>query len=167
MREERALDAFLAAQTNRVAARVLAASSTAAAEHAAANLCDGFDGTCWAAATNEAQGAWVEIELERPARLSSLRFVNGWVPDEKQRTHYPVNHRVQRLDVTTDTGEKALFDVEDHNDPQFIRTTFSKPVRRLRFTVAEIHESEVIDFEDPPWLNLSEIKFYESREAPQ
>ena len=69
--------------------------------------------------------------------------------------------------MTTDTGEKALFDVEDHNDPQFIRTTFSKPVRRLRFTVTEIHESEVVDFEDPPWLNLSEITFFETREYEQ
>jgi hypothetical protein len=164
-KEQQVLDAFIAAQTNRVAARALAASSTADAAFAATNLCDGLDGTCWAAATNDVRGAWVEIELERPAWLSSLRLVNGWVPDEKQRTHYPVNHRVQRLDVTTDTGEKALFDVEDHNDPQYLRPVFRKPVRRLRFTVVEIHESEVVDFEDPPWLNLSEITFFESREG--
>jgi hypothetical protein len=164
-KEQQVLDAFIAAQTNRVAARALAASSTADAEHAATNLCDGINGTCWAAATNDVRGAWVEIELERPTRLSSLRLVNGWIPDEKWRTHYPVNHRVQRLDVTTDTGEKALFDVEDHNDPQYLRPVFRKPVRRLRFTVVEIHESEVVDFEDPPWLNLSEITFFESREG--
>ena len=60
--------------------------------------------------------------------------------------------------------ERALLDVEDHNDPQYLRPVFRKPVRRLRFTVVEIHESEVVDFEDPPWLNLSEITFFERRE---
>lgn len=164
VREERAMDAFIAAQTNRVAVRALAASSTAAAAYAVTNLCDGRDGTCWASTTNEAQGAWIEIELDRPARLSSLRLVNGWVPDEKQRTLYPINHRARQLDVETDAGERALLNVEDHNDPQVLRVAFRKPVRRLRCTVTEIHESEVIDFEDPPWLNLSEITFYESRE---
>lgn len=158
------MDAFIAAQTNRVAARAVAASSTADAAYAATNLCDGRDGTCWAAATNEAQGAWVELDLDHPARLSSLRLVNGWVPDGKQLTLYPINHRVKQLDVATDTGERALLDVEDHNDPQFIRVAFRKPVRRLRFTVTEVHESEVIDPEDPPWMNLSEITLYEGRE---
>ena len=160
-------NAFVAAQTNHVPVRSIAASSTAGADYAVANLCDGLDDTCWAAATNETLGAWFEIELERPARLSSLRLVNGWIAKGRWPRLYLYNHRVRRFAVTTDTRERILLDVEDHNDPQFMRTTFSKPVRRLRFTVAEIHESEVIDFEDPPWLNLSEIKFYESREAPQ
>ncbi|NLF38516.1 discoidin domain-containing protein, partial [bacterium] len=164
---EQAMDAFIAAQTNRVTVRTVAASSTADAAYAVTNLCDGRDGTCWAAATNEAQGAWVEIELDRPARLSSLRLVNGWVPDEKRLTLYPINHRVKQLDVATDAGERALLDVEDHNDPQFLRPAFRKPVRRLRFTVTEIHESESINPEDPPWLNLSELTCYESQEEAQ
>ncbi|NLN01998.1 MAG: discoidin domain-containing protein [Lentisphaerae bacterium] len=160
VRQEQALDAFVAAQTNRVHVRSVAASSTAGADYAATNLCDGLDGTCWAAAASETNGAWFEIELERPVRLSSLRIVNGWVPDAQHRTHYPVNHRVRRFDVATDAGERAHLDVEDHNDPQFIRPAFGRPVRRLRFTVGAIHESEVVDMEDPPWLNLSEITFY-------
>ena len=33
-------------------------------------------------------------------------------------------------------------------------------------TVAEIHESEVFDFEYPPWIDLSKVTFFESREYP-
>ena len=32
--------------------------------------------------------------------------------------------------------------------------------------VAEIHESEVFDFEYPPWIDLSKVTFFESREYP-
>ena len=50
-------------------------------------------------------------------------------------------------------------EVEDHNDPQNLRLTLQQPVQRLRLTVAEIHESESVDPEDPPRLNISEVVF--------
>lgn len=170
--EEKAVDeqlrrrqAFVQTQTNEVKVIGVEASScvasNATASFAAANLCDGKPGTCWAAVTNETVGAWFSVELERPALLSSLRVVNGWISDPKNLTMYPNNHRVKTLEITTDAGEKALVELEDHNDPQFVIPDLRKKARKLTFTVKAIYEAEVNDPEDPPWLNLSEIGFCE------
>lgn len=126
-----------------------------------ARICDGDPATCWAANTNDVIGAWVAFEFERPVRLSGIRLVNGWVPDKKRLTLYPVNHRVKRLEVSTDQGERTAVEVAGHNDPQYLALPFGKPAGKVTLTVREIHESERIVSDDPPWLNISEATFYE------
>ena len=101
------------------------------------------------------------MELVRPALLSSLRFVNGWIDDPKRVTMYLHNHRVKTLEISTDSGERALVELEDHNDPQFVVPGLKQKAAKLTFTVKAIHEAEVVDPEDPPWLNVSEIGFFE------
>ncbi len=80
--------------------------------------------------------------------------------------------RAQSIMVGLLLGADALLDVErlgqdQDKTRQYLRLVFRQPVRRLRFTVTGIHESESMDQEDPPWLNLVELTLFESREEPQ
>jgi len=163
--EEQALDvrvqamqALAATQTNRLAVRGVTASSTAAPAkkrtYEAANLCDGNPDTCWASATNENRGAWVEFSFDRPVKLTSLRLINGWL------ANYVNNHRARTIVATTDAGEQATLAIDDDNDPQSLPLSFLKPVQRLRLTVADIYEAEYNDPLDPAWLTLSDVALF-------
>lgn len=158
--------AFARAQTNAIAAVAVAASSHAIAgtnSFPAGLAQDGDPYTCWAAATNDVAGAWLEFDFGRPVLLSSVRLVNGWFAQESDFTFYPVNHRARRIVCKTDAGEEMTEEVEDHHDPQFIPLQLKKRAKTLRLTVPEVYRSEVEQPNDPPWLNLSEVTFFGTR----
>lgn len=160
----RDLQNFIAAHTNRIPVASVTASSVADAggewTFAPTNVCDGKAGTCWAAATNEARGAWLEFTFEKPACVAGLRVINGWVPDTAWLdAAYPDNHRARTLSVTTDRGEVLRCDLDDRHDPQYVRLPFQQPAQRLRATITAIYATERIHLPEPSRLTLSELTF--------
>jgi hypothetical protein len=121
---------------------------------------DANPNTCWAAATNDVDGAWISFEFSKPVHPACIRFINGWIPSPDQKTMYPRNHRPKSIALTTDAGERVTFKLEDHNDPQFVKLDLEEPTRVITLTTTDVYESEVIDPVDPPWLNISEVLFF-------
>jgi hypothetical protein len=159
----RAQEAFARTQTHRITAAGVTSSSYAVAgtnAYPPALIQDGNACTCWASATNDVLGAWVEFDFGKPVRLTSVRIVNGWIDSESNPPCYPINHRARRLRCTDDSGNDIILDVADNHDPQFLPLPLVRPVRKLRFTVREIYRSEVESQDDPPWVTISEMTFY-------
>ncbi len=122
---------------------------------------DANPNTCWAAATNDVNGAWISFEFSKPGHPACIRFINGWIPSPDEKTMYPRNHRPKSIALTTDAGERVTFELEDHNDPQFVKLDLEAPTRVITLTTTDVYESEVINPVDPPWLNISEVLFFE------
>jgi len=156
-------EAFARTQTNRIPAAGVTSSSYAVVgtnAYPPALIQDGNACTCWASATNDVLGAWVEFDFGKPVRLTSVRIVNGWIDSESNPSLYPINHRARRLRCTDDSGNDIILDVADNHDPQFLPLPLVRPVRTLRFTVREIYRAEVESQDDPPWVTISEMTFF-------
>lgn len=161
-------DAFRLTQTNRVAIAGVSASSFTpdAAVKSVTNrfgprqATDNNEHTCWASSHKEAVGAWVEVEFAEESRISSVMFMNGWIPSEKDRPLYLNNHRVKGVVVRTDKGESTTLTLTDGSDPQYLIPMFKQKARGVRLTISEIYPAEVSDKKDPPWVNFSEVAFF-------
>jgi hypothetical protein len=171
-RKQQEWQTFVQSQTNQLDAIAVEASSHADAmqqnSFEPSGAVDGDATTCWATRTNNCKGAWIRFSFSKPVRPTSIRLVNGWIPGPKQVPMYLINDRAKTLALLTDSGERLLLDIEDHNDPQLLRLDLTKPVRTITLTVTDTYKAEVVKPDDPPWLNISEVQFFgQSGDIPE
>ncbi len=127
--------------------------------HAACDAADDNPRTCWAAASKDTVGAWIEFEFGQKANLARVRIRNGWEP--KAQGLFPYNHRAKTLTVLADGVKADTLQLKDQLEPQDF--TFAKPLtaQTVRFVVDAIYDGKIgaPPFDDP-WLTISEVTFF-------
>jgi hypothetical protein len=176
---QRGLDQTRTGGEGIIAVEDIKASSFAKADNALfepPNVADGDIKTCWAAEPADTIGAWISFGFEAPKEISKILFVNGWIP-KGGAGHYSRNHRLKRATLHYDNGQSEVCMLHDLNCPQVFTPKINGPVKMVKLVVDEFYPATEIDDEDPPWLNISEVLFFEKpgtqatsggvRESPQ
>lgn len=127
--------------------------------HAARDAADDNPRTCWAAASKDTVGAWIEFEFGQKATLARVRIRNGWEP--KGEGVFPYCHRPRTITVLAEGLRTETLQLKDQLEPQDF--TFAKPLtaQAVRFVVDAIYEGKIgaPPFDDP-WLAISEVTFF-------
>jgi hypothetical protein len=121
------------------------------------NIIDGDLDTAWNsdAGASRGVGQQVVFRFVEPLDLKSIRFVNGYTKNDQV---FAANHRIQRVQVTTDDSVRMLT-LLDTGEAQEVTHDFGF-TSKVELEILEVYEGA--GFNDPtltPDLALTEVSF--------
>lgn len=123
--------------------------------------------TCWAAAPEDTDGAWIEFSFEELIMIDRIVFINGWIRSAGAVAAYNANHRAQTVTVQYDSGAEESFRLRDLSMPQVFVPTETATAKTVRITIDDIYRAPVFNQADPPWLNISQIMVFRKPDTEQ
>ena len=117
--------------------------------------------SCWAAAPGATTNEWLQFNFDKETTIDSILIVNGWVPDRKSALFYARNHRAARIRVQFAGDDARSYTLHDLNCPQVVHIDGAPRSRNVRVIFEEIYSTGLHNPDDPPWLNISEVLFFE------